>query len=591
MGQISKVGVVGLGTMGAGIVEVLARAGVEVIGVEVSEEKLAKGRGRLDKSLARAVERGKLTEDDRTALLARVRLTTDIAEVADRELAIEAVTEALEVKRTVLADLDRLLVPEAIIATNTSSLSVTELSVATGRPDRVVGMHFFNPAPVLSFMEIVRTVVTSQEVVDQAVEFAEQVGRTPVVVGDRAGFIANALLFGYLNHAANMYEARYASREDIDAAMRLGCGYPMGPLALLDLIGLDTAYRILDTMYKESRDRLHAPAPILKQMVTAGMQGRKSGRGFYSYQAPGSSAVVADALTPAADGALGAGRTVEKVGVVGSGTMATGIMEVFIKSGYDTIYVARTDERVAQVRAALERSLAKAVQRGKLTEEAQTQALARVSGTTSLDDLADVDLVVEAVVEEIGVKTTLFANLDEICKPGAVLATTTSSLPVVEMAAVTERPDDVVGMHFFNPAAIMKLVEIVAHVSTSPEVLATAAEVCKKTGKHAVHCGDRAGFIVNALLFPYLNDAVRMLEAHYATADEIDLAMKMGAALPMGPFALLDVVGNDVSLAIQQTLYREFREPGFAPAPMLEHMVTAGYLGRKTGRGFRSYAK
>jgi 3-hydroxybutyryl-CoA dehydrogenase len=591
MGQISTVGVVGLGTMGAGIAEVLARAGVDVIGVEVTEESLAGGRARMESSMARAVERGKLTGEDVAAAFARVRFTTDIEDLADRELVIESVTEDREIKTAVMVALDALLDPSAIIATNTSSLSVTELSVATGRSDRVLGMHFFNPAPVLSFMEIVRTVVTAQEVVDQAVEFAESLGKSPVVVGDRAGFIANALLFGYLNHAATMYEARYASREDIDAAMRLGCGYPMGPLALLDLIGLDTAYKILDTMYRESRDRLHAPAPILKQMVTAGMKGRKSGRGFYTYEAPGSSTVVPDALTPAAGGALGAGRAVEKVGVVGSGTMATGIIEVFIKSGFQTTYVARSDEKVAMVRAALERSLAKAVQKGKLTEEAQADALARVTGTTTLDDLADVDLVVEAVVEEIGVKTTLFSNLDAICKPGAVLATTTSSLPVVEMAAVTSRPADVVGMHFFNPAAIMKLVEIVAHVSTAPDVLATATEVCQRTGKHAVHCGDRAGFIVNALLFPYLNDAVRMLEAHYASADEIDLAMKMGCGLPMGPFALLDVVGNDVSLAIQQTLYREFREPGFAPAPMLEHLVTAGYLGRKTGRGFRSYAK
>jgi 3-hydroxybutyryl-CoA dehydrogenase len=360
---------------------------------------------------------------------------------------------------------------------------------------------------------------------------------------------------------------------------------------LLDLIGLDTAYEILDTMYKQGRDRLHAPSPILKQLVTAGLKGRKTGRGFYTYEAPGSSAVVADAQTPAGAGTGVAGRPVGKVGVVGSGTMATGIIEVFIKSGYETLYVARSPEKVAAVRAALERSLTKAVQRGKLTEDAQAAALARVSGTTSLDDLADVDLVVEAVVEEIGVKTALFANLDEICKPGAVLATTTSSLPVVEMAAVTSRPQDVVGMHFFNPAAIMRLVEIVAHVSTAPDVIATVDEVCRATGKHAVHCGDRAGFIVNALLFPYLNDAVKMLEAHYATADEIDLAMKKGCGLPMGPFELLDVVGNDVSLAIQQTLYREFREPGFAPAPMLEHLVTAGYLGRKTGRGFRSYAR
>ncbi len=591
MGQISRVGVVGLGTMGAGVVEVLARAGVDVIGVEVSEDAVARGQASVEKSTARAVERGKLTAEDRAAALGRIRFTTEIAALADRELAIEAVTEDIEIKRSVVSELDKVLGPEAIIATNTSSLSVTQISVGTGRPDRVLGMHFFNPAPVLSFMEVVRTLVTSPDVVDTAVEFAESIGKEPVVVGDRAGFIANALLFGYLNHAATMYEGRYATREDIDAAMRLGCGYPMGPLALLDLIGLDTAYKILDTMYKESRDRLHAPAPIIKQMVTAGMKGRKSGQGFYTYQAPGSSTVIPDALTPGAAGAGGAGRSVEKVGVVGSGTMATGIIEVFIKSGYETVYVARSPEKIASVRAALERSLTKGVQRGKLTEEAMAEALARVSGTTVLDDLADVDLVVEAVVEEIGVKTALFANLDEICKPGAVLATTTSSLPVVEMAAVTTRPADVVGMHFFNPAAIMRLVEIVAHVSTAPDVIATAAEVCRRTGKHAVHCGDRAGFIVNALLFPYLNDAVRMLEAHYATADEIDLAMKKGCGLPMGPFELLDVVGNDVSLAIQQTLYREFREPGFAPAPMLEHLVTAGYLGRKTGRGFRSYAR
>jgi 3-hydroxybutyryl-CoA dehydrogenase len=591
MGQISKVGIVGLGTMGAGIAEVLARSGIDVIGVDLSDSTLERARGAIEQSTARAVERGKLTEEERAAALGRVRYTTAIADLADRELAIEAVPEDLELKRSLMGELDKILEPGAIIGTNTSSLSVTQLSVAAGRSDRVVGLHFFNPAPVLPFMEVVRTVVTAQDVVDEAVAFAESVGRTPVVVGDRAGFIANALLFGYLNHAASMYEARYASREDIDAAMRLGCGYPMGPLALLDLIGLDTAYQILDTMYKESRDRLHAPAPILKQMVTAGLKGRKTGRGFYAYEAPGSSKVVADALTPAAAGGDGAGRPIATVGVVGSGTMATGIIEVFIKSGFQTIYVARSAEKVAAVRSALERSLTKAVQRGKLTEEAQAEALARVRGTTSLDDLADVDLVVEAVVEEIGVKTALFANLDEICKPGAVLATTTSSLPVVEMAAVTQRPGDVVGMHFFNPAAIMRLVEVVAHVGTAPDVVATVSEVCRRTGKHAVHCGDRAGFIVNALLFPYLNDAVRMLEAHYATADEIDVAMKKGCSLPMGPFELLDVVGNDVSLAIQQTLYREFREPGFAPAPMLEHLVTAGYLGRKTGRGFRSYAK
>jgi 3-hydroxybutyryl-CoA dehydrogenase len=216
--------------------------------------------------------------------------------------------------------------------------------------------------------------------------------------------------------------------------------------------------------------------------------------------------------------------------------------------------------------------------------------LTRVSGTTVLDELADRDLVIEAVVESLPVKEALFANLGEIARPGAVLATTTSSLPVIECARASGRPEDVVGMHFFNPAQVMKLVEVVSTISTAPDAAATVHAVSQRLGKHAVSCTDRAGFIVNALLFPYLNDAVKMLEAHYATADDIDAAMKVGCGYPMGPFELLDVVGLDVSLAIEKELYTEFREPGFAPAPLLEHLVTAGYLGRKTGRGFRDYA-
>jgi 3-hydroxybutyryl-CoA dehydrogenase len=199
------------------------------------------------------------------------------------------------------------------------------------------------------------------------------------------------------------------------------------------------------------------------------------------------------------------------------------------------------------------------------------------------------DLVVEAVVEDLTVKQALFANLDEICRPDAVLATTTSSLPVIACAAATTRQREVVGLHFFNPAPVMSLVEVVSTVATAPDVEATALAVCARLGKHPVRCGDRAGFIVNALLFPYLNDAVKMLQAHYATTDDIDSAMKVGCGYPMGPFELLDVVGLDVALAIQRVLYIEFREPGFAPAPLLEHLVTAGRLGRKTGKGFREY--
>ncbi|WP_088289974.1 3-hydroxyacyl-CoA dehydrogenase family protein [Kineosporia sp. A_224] len=588
--EISTVAVVGLGTMGAGITEVLARNGYAVVAVEVDPASLARGRDLVTASTTRAVTRGKLSPEDQAALVGRITFSTALEDVAAAQLVVEAVPEHLDLKREIFAKLDSVCGPDTILATNTSSLSVTEISVATAHPRRVVGLHFFNPAPVQKFVEVVRTVVSEPAAVDAVVDLARALGKEPVVVGDKAGFIANALLFGYLNHAVSMVEQRYASREDVDAAMRLGCGLPMGPLALMDLIGLDTAYEILDSMYKQGRDRLHAPTPILKQMVTAGLLGRKSGKGFYTYEKPGSSTVVADDRTPADGAAAEGARAVQKVGVVGSGTMATGIVEVFAKAGFDVLFVARGEDKVAKVTAQLTKSLEKGVQRGKLTSQARDEALARVIGTTALDDLADVDLVVEAVVEDLAVKRALFENLDEICRPGAVLATTTSSLPVIECAAVTKRPGDVVGLHFFNPAPVMRLVEVVHTVATSPDVVATALAVTQKIGKHPVTCGDRAGFIVNALLFPYLNDAIRMLSENYATADDIDLAMKAGCGYPMGPFELLDVVGLDVSLAIQRTLYTEFRERGWAPTPLLEHLVTAGYLGRKTGRGFRTYA-
>ncbi len=584
-----SIGVIGLGTMGAGIAEVFARNGFQVVGVELSDESLDRGRQHVQHSTDRAVKRGKLTQDDQGALLGRITFTTDIAEVKECDLVVEAIVEQLELKQELFRTLDGIVPADAILATNTSSLSVTEISTATSHPGRVIGVHFFNPAPVQHLVEIVRTVVTEPDVLEDAESLARSLEKTPVVCGDKAGFIANALLFGYLNHAVAMYEGKYASREDIDAAMRFGCGYPMGPLALLDLIGLDTAYEILDTMYKQGRDRLHAPAPILKQMMTAGLLGRKTGRGFYTYEAPDSPVVVDDALTPSKDDLPQLRHDVKVVGVVGTGTMATGIVEVFAKAGYDVTYVGRSDDKVAKVAATIEKSLDKAIQRGKLEESARDEVLSRLAGTTSLDDLASADIVVEAIAEDLKIKSVLFENLDEICKPGAILATTTSSLPVIELARVTKRPQDVIGMHFFNPAPIMKLVEVVSTVATADDVAETVRALCGTVGKVAVSCGDRAGFIVNALLFPYLNDAVKMLEAHYASADDIDTAMKYGCALPMGPFELLDVVGNDVSLAIQRELYLEFREPGFAPAPLLEHLVTAGYLGRKTQRGFRDY--
>src|SRR3954469_8391662 len=496
-GEINTVGVVGLGTMGAGIAEVMARVGLDVVAVETDEPRVAVGRGHLERSTSRAVARGKLTEADQQALIGRIRFTSRLEDVAAAQLVVEAVPERLDLKREVFGKLGSICSPDTVLATNTSSLSVTEISVAAQHPGRVVGMHFFNPAPVQRLVEIVRTVVNEPHAVDAAAGLARRLGKQPVGVGDRAGFIANALLFGYLNHAVRMYEQRYASREDLDAAMRFGCGYPMGPLALLDLIGLDTANEILDTMYHQSRNRLHAPAPLLKQMITAGQLGRKTGRGFSAYDAPDSPNVVSDVVASSTvDGVEP--RPVARVGVVGTGTMATGIAEVFAKRGLDVVLRARSLEKAQASVAKVKKSLDKPVVKEKLSEDDAALALSRVTPVTDFEALADVDLVVEAVAESLPVKQAVFAALDEVVRPGAVLATTTSSLPVIECAAATSRPSDVVGLHFFNPAPVMKLVEVVSTIATAPDVVATASAVCTTVGKHAVHCGDRAGFIVNA---------------------------------------------------------------------------------------------
>ncbi|MFE7600750.1 3-hydroxyacyl-CoA dehydrogenase family protein [Streptomyces sp. NPDC057494] len=588
---LSTIAVVGLGTMGAGIADVLARAGREVIGIDIDDAAAAQAVAALEASTARAVARERITEEERQDVLARFRTFSDLQAAAEADLVIEVVPESYEAKQEVFRTLDGIVRPDAILATGTNALSVTRLAADSAHPERVLGLHFFAPVQAMKLVEVVSSVLTDPRAVDAVTRLAQDLGKEPVAVGDRAGFIADGLLFGYLNQAAAMYEAKYASREDIDAAMKLGCGLPMGPLALLDLIGVDTARTVLEAMYAASHDRLHAPAPILKQLSEAGLTGRKAGRGFYTYEAPGSGEVVRDALTPLTSAGTGTGREVASVGVAGSGTMASGIAEVFAKAGYTVVLAARSQEKADTAKARIAKSLARSVDKGRMTAEARDTTLDLITPAGSLDAFAEVDLAVEAVAEDLAVKQELFARLDKICKPGAVLATTTSSLPVIACARATTRPQDVIGMHFFNPAPAMKLVEIVRTVLTGDDVHATVREVTAKIRKHPVDCGDRAGFIVNALLFPYLNNAIKMVQEHYATLDDIDAAMKLGGGYPMGPFELLDVVGLDVSLAIEQVLHREFRDPGLAPAPLLEHLVAAGCLGRKTGRGFREYAR
>ena len=283
--------------------------------------------------------------------------------------------------------------------------------------------------------------------------------------------------------------------------------------------------------------------------------------------------------------------TITRVGILGSGIMGSGIAEVAAKTGHEVVLRSRRQATADAMVASLEKSLTKQVERGKLDEDTKAAVLGRVTATDHIGALADCDLVIESVVEDLAVKTDLFRELDGVVKESAILATNTSTLPVVDMAVVTARADKVVGVHFFNPAPMMSLVEIVRPLTASDETVAAVTEFARTCGKDPVEVKDRAGFIVNALLFPYLNNAVRMLENGTASRDDIDTAMKGGCNFPMGPLALLDLVGLDTSLSILDALYEEFRDPNYAAVPALRRMVTAGQLGRKSGLGFYDYAK
>lgn len=284
MGDIERVGVVGAGQMGSGIAEVCARAGLDVRVAEASGEALELGRGRLAASLGRAAERGKITAQERDAALERLSFTTDLGEFADRDLVVEAVVEDEQVKTELFTTLDQVVREEAILASNTSSIPVVRLAVATSRPDRVLGIHFFNPAPVQALVELIPALTTSGDTLRRAEELVTGVlGKHAIRAQDRSGFVVNALLVPYLLSAVRMYESGIATREDIDNGMEMGCAHPMGPLKLSDLIGLDTVAAIADSMYAEYKEPLYAAPPLLQRMVDAGRLGRKTGAGFYTY--------------------------------------------------------------------------------------------------------------------------------------------------------------------------------------------------------------------------------------------------------------------------------------------------------------------
>ena len=281
--RIRRVGVLGGGLMGSGVAEVAARAGYDTVVREVSEELASSAIGRVESSIGKAVERQKLSAADAEAARKRLSATTSLSELSDCDLVVEAIVENLEAKKETFRELDRLCKPETIFCSNTSSLTITELSAATNRPDRFAGLHFFNPVPVMRLVEVVRTISTSDETAETVFAFAQSLGKEPIRARDNSGFVVNRLLVPYLLDAVRALEEGVGTKEDIDKGMELGCGHPMGPLKLLDFVGLDTTLAIAEIMFQEYHEKRFAPPPLLKRMVLAGRYGRKSGRGFYEY--------------------------------------------------------------------------------------------------------------------------------------------------------------------------------------------------------------------------------------------------------------------------------------------------------------------
>lgn len=567
--------VIGLGAAGARWAGLLAGTGRRVFGLEPDDAALGRARDRVRRLTGRTFEELGVTAG-----------VLDRLDAAPPDLVIEAVPEHLELKAQVLRRADAGCGPDAVFATTTMGLPVTELAALGGRMTRTVGLQLCDRAGAGTggVVEIIRTPVTDEGVLDAVRALAGELGAAATTEHDHPGSAGGALVLRYLNRAAAMYERGYAARDDIDTAMTLGCGLPIGPLALLDRIGIDTVHASLEALARRTGDPVWAPARILTLMREAGLHGRKTGRGFYDHRS-------ADRAPAAAAGppARRPGREIRRVGVMGAGTMATGIAEVFAGAGHATTLVARSDVRAKQARDVIEGSLARRVRKGRLTAGAMAATLDRLTCGADPDELAGCDLVIEAVAEEIAVKRDVFARLDRLARPGAILATTTSSLPVIQCATATTRPQDVLGLHFFNPAPAMRLVEVVHTFLTGEEVVDTATALVTGLGKHPVRCGDRSGFIVNALLLPYLNDAVAMARSRGLRLADVDQVMTEGHGYPMGPFRLLDMIGLDVSLAILENIRGGVPELDIEIAPDLAELVASGCLGRKSGRGFYPY--
>ena len=538
--EIKSVGVIGLGTMGAGIVEVFLKAGIPVVAVDGSTELAERGKGFLVASLDRQVKRGRLDEAGRDALVGQATFTDQLDDLHDVDLVIEAVPERLEIKTSIFTELDLIVRDDCVLATNTSSLSVTQIAAATRHPERVIGMHFFNPAPVLALVEVITTLFTDDALVETIRSLAIELGKKPVVVGDRAGFVANALLITYLARAIRIYETGHVSREDLDDAARMGIGFPMGPLTLSDLIGLDVVKEVCDVMYEATKEPSSAPPALLQQMVAAGRLGRKTGRGFYDYDSEAEAPADRDAAT-----------------------FATKVA-VFTDTDEGHALAATLSE------AGIATTLFDSPQEGSLADTELVLWAIAADDADDFDDDADVE-----------------RRTQENAWRGELLATLAPSVPVafLDPNAYAEIGNEladgapVVALRLHAATKAGRFAEIVR----DPEGSDTAEELVAATLAHAgirsARVRARAGLLVDALLLQHLNDAANMVESGYASVDDIDTAMTAGCGYPQGPFAYIAQLGPEYVAGGLAELYDETRQPAVWPSPWFDEAIAAEQLG------------
>lgn len=527
---IGTVGVIGLGTMGAGIVEVFAKAGLDVIGVDGSPELAERGKGFLAASTGKAVARGRLSEQEQAAVLARVTWTHELSALADADLVVEAIPERLEFKTDVFTRLDEIVRPDAILASNTSSLSLTTIAAATKHPERVVGMHFFNPAPVLALVEVISTLFSDTRVVRRVRDLAVSLGKKPVVVGDRAGFVANALLITYLARAIRLYETGTVSREDLDNAMRVGAGFPMGPLTLSDLIGLDVVKEVCDVLYDATKDPSAAPPALLAQMVVAGRLGRKSGQGFYEYDGGSDEPAQPRATRIRSVALLGSGEALAQLGDALASSDATVLHAV---SAADAARIGEAD------------LVFLGTDEGCPTGECE-------SGDCVCDPLG-------AAQERIG-KGLAGVSSSAIVAP-------LDGLSEWVLGDPAEHGRRVVPVRVHERTAAGQVVEIGTGLDAGPRDVDAVRALVQQAGLVPVVGRARAGLVLDSLLFPHLNDAVKMLDSGYASVTDVDTAMTAGCGYPKGPFAMLDAL--ELNHVVETLGLLAATDPGAAPSPLL----------------------